>query len=57
MTLAQRSVRSAGYTIASSGLQAVVQFVRAIILARLLSPEHFGVYAYAASFVMSTYTL
>ncbi len=57
MSLAQRSVRSAGYTIASSGLQAVVQFVRAIILARLLSPEHFGVYAYAASFVMSTYTL
>ncbi len=57
MTLAQRSVRSAGYTIASSGLQAVVQFVRAIILARLLLPEYFGVYTYAASFVMATYTL
>ncbi|GAB4532334.1 MAG: hypothetical protein Fur0018_20910 [Anaerolineales bacterium] len=57
MTLAQRSVRSAGYTIASSGLQAVVQFVRAIILARLLLPQHFGVYAYASSFVLLTSAL
>ncbi len=57
MTLAQRSVRSAGYTIASSGFQAGVQFVRSIVLARLLLPEVFGVYAYAASLVMLTHAL
>ncbi len=57
MTLAQRSVRSAGYTIASSGFQAAVQFARSILLARLLLPGQFGVYAYAASFVMLTYSL
>ncbi len=57
MTLAQRSVRSAGYTIVSSGFQAAVQFARSILLARLLLPGQFGVYAYAASFVMLTYSL
>jgi len=57
MTLAQRSVRSAGYTVVSSGIQAAVQFARSIILARLLLPQQFGVYAYAASFVMLTYSL
>ena len=57
MTLAQRSVRSAGYTIASSGFQALIQFVRSIVLARLLLPAQFGVYAYAASLVMLTHAL
>ncbi len=57
MTLAQRSLRSAGYTITSSGFQAGVQFVRSIVLARLLLPEQFGVYAYAASLVMVTHAL
>ena len=57
MSLAQRSIHSAGYTISSSVLRAAIQFVRSIILARLLVPEQFGVYAYAASFVMLTHAL
>lgn len=57
MSLAQRSVRSAGYMIASSGFQAALQFMRSILLARWLLPEHYGVYTYAASFVMLTYAL
>jgi len=57
MSLAKRSLRSSGYMIASSGFQAVVQLARSILLARLLLPENYGVYTYAASFVMLTYAL
>lgn len=57
MSLAQRSVRSAGYMIASSGFQAGVQFVRSILLARWLLPDYYGVYTYATSIVMLTYAL
>ncbi len=57
MNLAQRSIRSSAYNIGSSGVQTVIQFVRSIILARLLDPEIFGVYAFAASFVLLTRAL
>ncbi len=57
MSLAQRSVRSAGYTIAASGIEAVVQFVRMIVLARLLTPEQFGIYAYANAIIIATRAL
>ncbi len=57
MSLARRSVRSAGYTIAASGVQAVIQFVRLIMLARLLTPEQFGIYAYANAIVIVTRAL
>jgi len=57
MSIVQRSIRSAGYTVAASGFQAAVQFGRSILLARLLLPEQFGIYTYAASFVLLTYAL
>ncbi len=53
-SLAKRSVRSSAYQIAASGIGAVVQFARSIILARLLAPDDFGVYAFAVSAVMLT---
>jgi O-antigen/teichoic acid export membrane protein len=57
MNLAQRSIRSSAYNIASSGLQTVILFLRSIILARLLDPEIFGIYTFAASFVLLTRAL
>ena len=46
MNLAKRSLESASFNIIANGVQAVIQFVRSILLARLLLPEQFGVYAY-----------
>lgn len=57
MNLAQRSVRSSTYTISASAIMTIVQFVRSILLARLIAPEIFGVYAYVSSFVLVTRSL
>lgn len=54
MSLAHRSVRSSTYTISASAITTVVQFVRAVLLARLLTKETFGIYAFASSFVLIT---
>jgi PST family polysaccharide transporter len=55
--LARRSIHSSAYNIAASAVQALILFGRSIILARLLEPEIFGIYAYAASFVVLTRSL
>lgn len=52
MSLARRSILSSSYTILSSGVQTVILIFRSILLARLLSPEVFGAYSFAASFVL-----
>jgi O-antigen/teichoic acid export membrane protein len=57
MTIAQRSVRSSSYTLIASGITTVVQFLRSILLARLIAPEFFGIYAFATSFVLITASL
>jgi O-antigen/teichoic acid export membrane protein len=57
MSLAQRSVRSSTYTLFGSGITTVIQFLRSIILARLIAPEIFGIYSFAASFVLITSSL
>lgn len=57
MSIAQRSVRSSMYTLIGSGITTVIQFIRSIILARLIAPEIFGIYAFAASFVLFTSSL
>lgn len=54
MSLAQRSVKSSTYTITASAIQTAVQFIRSVILARILAPEDFGVYAFAFSFIVFT---
>ena len=54
MSLAQRSVRSSSYTITASAITTVIQLVRSILLARILSPDDFGIYAFAFSFVIFT---
>lgn len=57
MSLAQRSVRSSVYNVGANLIQTVVLAVRSILLARLLSPEDFGVYAFAGSLVIITSSL
>ncbi len=57
MDLANRSLRSSAYNIAVSGVQTVILFFRSILLARLLDPEIFGIYTFAASFVLITRAL
>ncbi len=57
MTVAQRSVRSSTYTLIASGINTVVQFLRSILLARLIAPEIFGIYAFATAFVLVTSSL
>lgn len=54
MSLTQRSVRSSAYNVISQALQLVVLFVRSVVLARLLSPALFGVYAFAHAIVDAT---
>lgn len=51
MSLSQRSVRSVGWNVFASPVQVGVQLARAIILARLLTPEVFGLYAMASTIV------
>src|SRR4030066_2526186 len=57
MSIAQRSVRSSMYTLSASGFNTIVQLVRSILLSRLIAPEIFGIYSFAASFVLVTSTL
>jgi PST family polysaccharide transporter len=42
---------------AASAVNTIIQFVRSILLARLIAPEIFGDYAYASSFVLITSAL
>ena len=51
MSLAKRSVTSAGWNIASNWSGMLIQFVRLVLLARWLPVEVFGVYALASSIV------
>jgi O-antigen/teichoic acid export membrane protein len=57
MSLKTRSVRSSAYNITASGFQTAIQFFRSILLARLLSPDDYGVYTFAFSFVVLTRAL
>ena len=57
MSIAQRSVRSSMYTLSASGFNTIVQLVRSILLARMIAPEIFGIYSFAASFVLVTSSL
>lgn len=54
MSIAQRSIRSSMYTLGASGINTVIQLFRSILLARLIAPEVFGIYSFAASFVLVT---
>ncbi len=54
MSVAQRTVRSSTYNITSSIIQTVILAIRSIILARLLVPEDFGVYAFISSIIVLT---
>ena len=57
MSIAQRSIRSSLYTLSASGFNTIIQLFRSILLARLIAPEIFGIYSFAASFVLLTSTL
>ena len=57
MSLAQRSITSSAYNIAANIVSVAVNFVGSIVLARLLEPEVFGVYAFVLSIVTLTQTL
>jgi O-antigen/teichoic acid export membrane protein len=54
MSIAHRSVRSSMYTMIASGINTVISFFRSILLARLIAPEIFGIYAFTTSFVLVT---
>ncbi|MGD2207178.1 MAG: oligosaccharide flippase family protein, partial [Anaerolineae bacterium] len=54
MNIAKRTVHSTAYNVASSLVQTAIQFGRSIILARLLGPDAFGVYAFAGSWIVAT---
>jgi len=54
MSIAHRSIRSSFYTLGASGINTIIQLVRSILLARLIAPEVFGIYSFAASFVLIT---
>ncbi|MBN1815506.1 MAG: oligosaccharide flippase family protein [Anaerolineae bacterium] len=57
MSIAKRTIHSSAYNVTSSVLQTVIQFGRSIVLARLLGPDVFGVYAFAGSWVVATRAL
>ena len=57
MSLAKRSIESSIYNVGSHGFQVVILFVRSVLLARLLSPEIFGIYAFAQAIIIITRTL
>ncbi|MGC9521713.1 MAG: oligosaccharide flippase family protein [Anaerolineae bacterium] len=56
MSLLQRSLRSSAYNLAAQGLTIALLFVRSVMLARLLSPLVFGVYAFAQAAIQITHT-
>jgi O-antigen/teichoic acid export membrane protein len=51
LSLAARAVRSSLYSVAASGVTLTLGFVRSVLLARLLLPEHFGVVALALFYI------
>ena len=51
MTVAQRSIRSARWNVVVSAIQVVVGVLRYILLARWLSEDVFGVYAFGTAIV------
>jgi O-antigen/teichoic acid export membrane protein len=57
MNLKQRSIQSYVYNMLASSFQTFIFLVRSILLARMLSPDEFGVYTFAFSFVIITKTV
>jgi O-antigen/teichoic acid export membrane protein len=55
--LAQRSVRSSIYNVSASIIQTLVLAIRSIVLARLLSPDDFGIYTFFSSIIILTSSL
>jgi len=51
-SLRQRSIESTTYNVVTSGVTTVIQFARSIILARILAPDNFGVYAFATAYIL-----
>jgi O-antigen/teichoic acid export membrane protein len=54
MTLAKRSITSVTWNVLANVIQMLVQFVRSVLLARMLPIDVFGVYALAGSIVAMT---
>ena len=54
MNIAARTVRSTVYNVTSTAIYTAVMLVRGILLARLLDPEHFGVFTLQLSIVTTT---
>jgi len=52
--LAAKTVKGSAYSIAASGVTMVLGFGRSVLMARLLLPEHFGVVAFALTFLNFT---
>ena len=50
--LIRRSVRGGAVTLVAQGLKIVIQFGAIVVLARLLSPDDFGVFAMVAAFLV-----
>jgi O-antigen/teichoic acid export membrane protein len=57
MTIARRSVTSSAYNLSANAIQIVINFARSILLARLLFPDVFGLYAFVSSIVTLSQTL
>ena len=57
MSVARRSVASSAYSVAANSLSMVMRFSSSIVLARLLEPEVFGIFAFATSIVSVTQAL
>jgi O-antigen/teichoic acid export membrane protein len=57
VNLFRRSVSSTAWNVVSNGIQMVVFFGRSVLLARMLPPQVFGIYALADSIVTLTITL
>jgi O-antigen/teichoic acid export membrane protein len=57
MSLARRSVHSSIYNVVSQTLQIVILLFRSVMLARLLSPEVFGLYTFAQAIIYTTQTI
>ncbi|NHZ71811.1 MAG: oligosaccharide flippase family protein [Aquificales bacterium] len=57
MSLAKRSIESSFYNVVSYGFQIAIIFIRSVALARILSPELFGVYVFVGAIVSLPRTL
>lgn len=51
LSMAAQAVRGSLYSVAASGVTLTLGFVRSVLLARLLLPEHFGVVALALFYI------